>query len=75
MFKKLFGGFLLCGIIVPVSIALSVIDGVSLVLIYMGKGIKLIVSPLYREVIKMVAEKPDNILLELHIKREESKVL
>lgn len=40
MLKKIIGGVLMCGVVVPLSIILSITDGVNLILTYIGKGLK-----------------------------------
>lgn len=57
MFKKLLGGVLLCVLVVPISIVLSVTDGVSLILECVSRGVKMMLKPLMYKIMKLLATK------------------
>lgn len=54
MLKKLIGGILLCGIVVPASIISSITDGAALILTYIGKGLKWATSTLLDKSIRLM---------------------
>lgn len=57
MFKKILGGVLLCGLLVPVSVVLSITEGVSLILECVTMGIKMISKPLSYKVMELITGK------------------
>ena len=60
MFKKLLGGVLLCGILVPVSTISYAVDGISLILNCMGNGMRLMFRPLAYRVVELLKDVKDN---------------
>ena len=60
MFKKLLGGALLCCVLVPVSIVLSITDGVSLVLDCIGRGTRMVLKPLACKILELITSSTNN---------------
>ena len=54
MIKKLLGGVLLCGLLVPISVMLHLMDGVSIILLCIIEGLKDVLKPLVCKIKKLI---------------------
>ena len=75
MVKKIFGGILLCCILVPVSITLSVIDGLGLILACCATGIRMISEPIAKCVLELIINKPNDTVTKIKMPETVTNVL